>query len=97
MNPGALSWKQVSVCMHSFQYERENYRCRNVRYGPAYRVRACKYRYSLPLPPALSAEGLAGAAAQHNEHVRPTSWPEVKEPLKQWWPCAKTPREPLEG
>lgn len=42
MNPGALSWKQVSVCMHSFQYERENYRCRNVRYGPAYRVRACK-------------------------------------------------------
>lgn len=23
--------------------------------------------------------------------------PEVKEPLKQWWPCAKTPREPLEG
>lgn len=23
--------------------------------------------------------------------------PEVKEQLKQWWPCAKTPQEPLEG
>ena len=22
-NPGALSWKQVPVCTHSFQYERE--------------------------------------------------------------------------
>ena len=41
-NPGALSWKQVPVCTHSFQYERENLRCRNVRYVPAYRVRVCE-------------------------------------------------------
>ena len=60
--------------MHGFQYERERTADAEmcVMYLPTANV--CVNKGILAPALALSTEGLAGAAAQHHEHVQPTSW-----------------------